>query len=464
MGTPHEDDVSTSPSGTRASHSSVAQIADQPLQVSRANAKGKERAYDTDVSAERVDWGVDADGGAPSTPVCTSTPGRNISNDVDQQPSSSMICKPPRNISFFDSVKAHLARNDQAAGNLAIRNTNQTLANDQARKEQAQFVPTDDRKDHFTELPPVASHRRSTDSISLPARARNLERIALPAAPSSAGATPRPRARAPLDLENHEHECAASASANRTLHADRGPDPDLTPKIHGTRLNSRGAGPLDGQQLIRTLNNGADTHCSPATTAPVPAPAPPPPTNATARAAAPAAAPAVATYSGTARACAQSAGDALSTPDADDADADAPPAPTASMRSPAARGAHVSPSHARSPGGHTNAGTIAPRDQSGAHARAALRARLEHAREEARRGVAQRPQGAQGATQVRRGDDVPGGPAGAGVKRGRREDAVAIGEAGVGDAQRDAEAARAAEARLRLRVRLAAEKRRAADG
>lgn len=126
----HEADASTPPSGKRAAHSSLAQIADQSRQGSRANAKGKERAYDMDVSAESIDCGIDADGGAPSTPVCTSTPGRNISNDV-VQPNSSMIPKPPHNISFFDSVKAHLARNDQAAGDLAIRNTNQTLANDQ---------------------------------------------------------------------------------------------------------------------------------------------------------------------------------------------------------------------------------------------------------------------------------------------------------------------------------------------
>lgn len=318
-------------------------------------------------------------------------------------------------------------------------------------------MPTDDRKDHFTELPPVADHRHSTDSIRLPARARNLERIALCTAPSSADATPDPRAREPLDLEHDGHGRAASASADGTLHADRGPDPDLAPKIHGTKLNLRSAGPLDGQQLISTLNNGADTHCLPATAAPVPAPAPPPLTNAAARAAALGAA--VATYSGTARAYAQSVGNARSTPDADDADTDAPPAPKASRRSPAARGAHVSRSHARSPGGHANPGAIALRDQSGAHARAALRARLEQAREEAL-------QGAQGA-QVRLGDDAPGRPAGADVKRGGREDAVGVaidGEAGVGDAQRDAEAARVTEARLKLRVRLAAEKRRAADG
>ncbi len=63
MGPSHEGDGSTPPSGTRAAHSSLAQIADQPPQSSRANAKGKERAYDMDVSADRVRCGTDADGG-----------------------------------------------------------------------------------------------------------------------------------------------------------------------------------------------------------------------------------------------------------------------------------------------------------------------------------------------------------------------------------------------------------------
>ncbi len=104
-------------------------------------------------------------------------------------------------------------------------------------------MPTDDRKDHFTELPPVAGHRRSTDSISLPARARNLERIALAPTPSPTALTPDLRACLSLDVERDKHERAASASANgTTLHAGRGPDPDFTPKIHGTRLNLRGAG------------------------------------------------------------------------------------------------------------------------------------------------------------------------------------------------------------------------------